>query len=205
MYQEAFEKLDLAQTATILDEIGPMLEGVVFDPVETTIMAADIPFYPGCKLLDISNHTSMPPQRRYVIYSRKKSTVLNFTNSPIYKFNEELPIAIDEENVGTYVRFFFTYVRGKHGRFIVAENVDDIPWKEEPPPSARQAIGRMIKPIVLKEKDAEGNYKLEARMVFKDSLFKTDVTIKPKDGLVTLSNEELLIEDMPIMDDTFGQ
>ena len=41
-------------------------------------------------------------------------------------------------------------------------------------------------------------------MVFKDSLFKSEVEVKPS-GLVSLSNEELLVEDLPVLDDTFGQ
>lgn len=204
MYQEAFEKLDLADCATILDRIAPLLNNAAFDPVETTIMAADIPFYPHCQLLDISNHTNMPSLRRYAIYSPKKSAVIDFTNEVIYRFNDDLPIKLNEANVGTYTRFFFTYVRGKHGRFIIVENVDDVPWKEDPPPAARHAVGRMIKPITLKEVDEQGAYHLSACMVFKDSLFRSDVTVKP-DGLVSISNEELLLEDMPIMDDTFGQ
>jgi hypothetical protein len=204
MYQEAFEKLELEEVATILDRVGPALEGVTFDPVETTIMAAEIPFYPGAKLLDIASHTTMPALRRFVIYSPKLFTVLNFQNEAIYKYNDDYPIKLNESNVATYVRFFFTYVRGKHGRFIIAESIDDISWKEDPPPSARQAVGRMIKPIHLKEVAPDGVYNLEARMVFKNSLFKSDVAVKP-DGLVSLSNEELLIEDMPVLDDTFGQ
>lgn len=204
MYQEAFEKLELDETATILDRVGHLFEGVVFDPVETTIMAAEIPFYPGAKLLDIASHTTMPPMRRYMIYGPKHYTVLNFQNEAIYKFNDEHLIKLNESNVATYVRFFFTYVRGKHGRFIIAESIDDVNWKEDPPPSARQAVGRMIKPITLKDVAPDGVYNLEARMVFKNSLFKSDVAVKP-DGLVSLSNEELLIEDMPVLDDTFGQ
>lgn len=204
MYQEAFEKLELADVATILDRITPLLENTVFDPVETLIMAAETPFYPGCRLLEISSHTTMPPLRRFVLYSPKKSTVLNFTNEVIYNFNDQWPVKLSEDNIATYVRFFFTYVRGKHGRFIIAENIDDVPWKEDPPPSARQAISRMIKPITLREVDEAGIYRLEARMVFKDSLFKSDVAVKP-DGLVSLSNEELLLEDMPVLDDIFGQ
>ena len=41
-------------------------------------------------------------------------------------------------------------------------------------------------------------------MMFKDSLFKSDVTVQDN-GVVSLQNEELLIEDMPVLDDTFGQ
>lgn len=204
MYHETFEKLELEEIATILDRITPILEGTVFDPLETTIMATDLNFYPGCRLLDISNQTMMPPVRRFVIYSPKKSAVLNFFNDIIYKFNDEWPISLSEETVISYIRFFLSFVRGKNGRFIVVENVDDVPWKDEPPPSARQAVGRIIKPVTLKDIDGKGIYRIKAHMVFKDSLFTADIAVE-QNGLVSISNEELLVEDMPVVDDTFGQ
>ena len=62
----------------------------------------------------------------------------------------------------------------------------------------------MLEPLHIAERTSEGGYKLIARMMFKDSLFKTVVNVKP-DGMVNLSDEELLIEEMPVLDDTFGQ
>jgi len=204
MYQEAFKKLELDEIATILDKLNPDIEGSVFDPVETTILAQDISFYPGYRLLDIADHAAMPPLQRYALYSTSDFFILNFSNEPIYALNQRLPITLNKENVSDYVRFFFTYVRGRHGRFIICENVDDIAWKEDPPPSARKAIGQMLVPVTLKETDHEGSFILEATMVFKDSLFKSQVKIGPT-GLVSLSDEELLVEDMPVLDDVFGQ
>jgi hypothetical protein len=204
MFKEAFEKLDLADVATILDQVNPLLEGVQFDPVETTIMALDLPFYEGYRFLDIADHTSMPPLQRFVVYAPGKITVLNFSNEPIYTLNRDLPIKLNEEIIEEYVRFFFAYVRGKHGRFLIVENVDDINWKEDPPPTARKAIGKMLVPLKLNKAAKDGSYKMTACMMFKNSLFKSDINIKPN-GLVALENEELLIEDMPVLDDTFGQ
>lgn len=204
MFESAFEKLELAEVATIIDQVNPKMEGTRFDPIETTIMAQDLPFYPGYRLLDIADYTSMPAAQRFVIYGPKKFAVLNFTNEPIYAMNKEIPIRLNDDNVVHYIKFFFSFVRGKHGRFIISENVDDIGWKDDPPPQARRAVGRMLKPVSLATPSNGGDYNLEACMMFKDSLFKSKVKVKP-DGLVNLSDEELLIEDMPVLDDTFGQ
>ena len=203
MYQDAFTKLELDEIASILDVLNPEFEGTVFDPVETTILAQDIPFYLGYRLLDIADYVSVPPLRRFVLWSADGHTILNFTNEPIYALNQALPVVLSEDTVADYVRFFFRYVRGRHGRFIITENVDDIDWKEDPPPSARKAIGKMLVPVTLKNTQ-DGNYNLEACMVFKDSLFKSKVKIEPN-GFVSLHDEELLVEDMPVLDDTFGQ
>jgi len=209
MFQDAFTKLELDQIAMYLDSINPHLDGSPFDAVETTMLEIDIPFYPGYKFLDVADYSTVPGKRRFILYRPKSSdkaedvVVLDWTNEPIYTLNHSLPISLDENTVPYYVRFFFTYIRGKHGRFIVAESVDDINWKEDPPPQARKAISKMLMPLAISEAK-DGKYYLKATMMFRDSLFKADIEVQPN-GLVTLSNEELLVEDMPVLDDTFGQ
>ncbi len=204
MYQEAFTKLELDEIATILDKLNPEFDGSVFDPVETTVLAQDVTFYSGYRLLDIADYASVPAMRRFVLYSEDMFIILNFSNEPIYELNQKLPIKLSEDNISDYVRFFFTYVRGRHGRFIITESVDDINWKEDPPPSARKAIGKILIPITLENTDGEGNYHLKACMIFKDSLFKSNIKVEPN-GFVSLNDEELLVEDIPVLDDTFGQ
>ncbi len=204
MFQEAFEKLEPAEIETILTHINPLLEDTQFDPADTTIMALDIPFYNAVRLLNIADHTVMPANKCFVLYNPVKSVVLNFTNEVIYSFNKEAPIQLDEENIEDYIRFFFNYVRGKHGRFLIVENIDDINWKEDPPPNARKAIGAMISPVILLDAYEDGSYHLECCMVFKGSLFRSNIDVDAQ-GTVNLTNEELLIEDMPLLDDMFGQ
>ena len=203
MFKEAFEKLDLAEVATLLDRLNPLMQGTNFDPLETTITAVKTSFYQGCRLLDIADYTAMPATRRYAVVGPKKAMILNFTNDPIYALNQDIPLKLNENSIADYVRFVFGFVRGRHGRFIIAENIDDIHWKEDPPPQARKAIGKMVVPVTLLNHE-EGVWRLQATMMFKDSLFKSDVTVQDN-GVVSLQNEELLIEDMPVLDDTFGQ
>ena len=192
-----------------MDAVNDHIDGGAFDPVDTTIMAIDVPFYPGYRFLEISDTSLTPARKRFVIIKSDQANiisdvvVLDWTNEPIYILNQKAPIQLNADNIAEYVRFFFTYVRGKHGRFIVTENVDDINWKEDPPPQARKAIAKMLVPVELKE-EKDGNMYLEATMMFRDSLFKADVEVQPN-GLVSLSNEKLLVEDMPVRDDTFGQ
>lgn len=200
---DQFVKLDLLECETVLEEINPALKGSHFHPATVTILAQEPKFYPGYRFLDLADYETVPNIRKFVLYKSGDVVVLNWTNEPIYALNEKAPILLDESTVSDYVRFFFTYVRGKHGRFIITENVEDILWRDEPPPAARKAIGKMLEPLHITERKG-GDFKLIARMMFKDSLFKTTVNVQAS-GLVNLSDEELLIEEMPVVDDTFGQ
>lgn len=40
-------------------------------------------------------------------------------------------------------------------------------------------------------------------MMFKDSLFKSNVRVSPK-GIVTMEDEDLVVEDIPVLDDVLG-
>lgn len=200
---DQFIKLDLLECETVLEDINPALKGSHFHPATVTILAQESHFYPGYRFFDIADYETIPNIRKFVLYKPGDVVVLNWTNEPLYALNERAPIHLDETTVSDYVRFFFTYVRGKHGRFIITESADDVMWRDEPPPAARKAITKMLEPLHITERNGD-DFKLIARMMFKDSLFKTTVTVQAG-GLVSLSDEELLIEEMPVMDDTFGQ
>ena len=204
MYENTFTRLAEDETREVLEFINPHIHGIRYDPETAVVMVSDISFYSGYKFFDIAEYSLVPPARRFVVSNGENVVVLDWTNGPIYGLNETVPVTLDEMNVSDYVRFFFTYVRGRHGRFLITESVDDVNWKEDPPPAARKAIGKMLVPLTLIGRDDKGNIILTACMMFRDSLFKAKVTVEPN-GLVTLSDEELLIEEMPVLDDTFAQ
>lgn len=204
MLTDACTKLDRLECENILADVNPALEGSAYDPARVTILAQALSFYPGYQLLDIADFEQTPANRRFVIYKPGDVTVLNWTNEAIYRLNEKAPIVLNDETVADYVRFFFSYVRGRHGRFVICEGVDDVQWREDPPPAARRAVGTLIKPLQQIGRDADGTFLLIMNVIFKDSLFRATVKVRTN-GLVNLSDEELLIEDMPVLDDTFGQ
>lgn len=205
MFQDAFVKLDRLACETALEDINPGMEGSPFDPATVTIMAHDLPFYPGWQLLELSDHSAVPIKHRTVVHKAGQAVFLDGTNGPIYSLNETAPLTLDDRNVLTYARFFFSYVRGRHGRFLIVDNVDDIAWREELPAAARKAMGQMIEPLRLSSYDAETGYHLTGQMIFRDGLFRAQIHVEPKKGFVTLDNEELVIEDMPVLDDTLRQ
>ena len=106
----------------------------------------------------------------------------------------------DDDNVAAYAKFFFNYVRGRNGRFLIVETIDDVRWQVEPPVQGRKVMQEMLSPVTLESRDAEGTYTLSAFMVFKDALFRTKIHVQ-KDGLVMMSEEELAVEGMPVLQD----
>ncbi len=198
---EDWQKLGTDAVVKLLGEVNPKLAPVSFNPQSTTIRTQRLPFYKEYELLELTDLSTAPGARKYVVYKAGDVNVINWTNQTIYDANEKAPIILNEDTVVSYVKFFFGYVRGRHGRFLIIETIDDVRWQIEPPAQGRKVMQEMLAPVELESRDADGTFNLTAFMVFKDSLFRTRIHVKP-DGLVSMSEEDLKIEGMPILQDT---
>ena len=204
MFDEAYTKLELDDVAAVLDVINKDVEGSTFDPLETTILAIEVPFYKRYKFLHIADHATDPPLERYAF--QKDGThdfvVINWKYDAIYEMNTKAPIEITDKNVLEYVRFFFSFVKGRHGKFIICETADHIQWKDEPPPEVKKSLNEALNPLELVEKRKDGVYVINAYMMLKDALFAVQVYVEPT-GKITMSDHQMIIEDIPVEDTTF--
>lgn len=202
MFEKAFTKHEGQAAKAYLDLINPKLERGPY-PDSAQVLSFDLPFYKDCQLIEITDHGVNPPQSSVCIVKENNVYLLDWTNAPIYNLNESVPVSLTKNNVSEFVKFFFAYVAGRHGRFLICESVDDINWKDEPAPAARKAIAQMIKPVTITGTQKDGTIDLRANMMFKDSLFESAVHVTPQ-GQVSLSDEELLVENMPVVEDRYG-
>lgn len=203
MFQDAYVRLGGEEANAVLRTINPLLEGTKLSNDGTIILATPTPFYAGYRYLDITDHSALPSKRVFAVYKAGDCVLMDWTNGPIYALNQRAPLKIIKQNVTSYVRFFFRHVRGRHGRFMIVETVDDISWRDDPSPSTRAAVAKMILPLTI-VKNTGPVFEISARMVFQDSLFSATVIVE-ETGVITVRDEALLIEDMPVLEDTFGQ
>jgi hypothetical protein len=197
---EDWQKLDSEKTARILAEVSAALGPVAFNGSATTVRSQKPSFWRGYELLEITDLSTVPPARKFAVWKPGEARVIDWTNRPIYETNEAAPLHLDSRTVVDYVKFFFSYVRGRHGRFLVIETIDDIRWQIEPPAQGRKVMQEMLEPVSVVSQEADGAYILIAFMVFKDSLFRTRINVRA-DGVITMSDEELKIEGMPVLQD----
>ncbi|MCK5374507.1 MAG: hypothetical protein KAJ40_04420 [Alphaproteobacteria bacterium] len=206
MFDEAYTKLELAEIASILDVLNDRIDGSTFDALQTTILAIELPYYPDYRFLSIADHTTMPPLQRFVFQKNHtmEFTIIDWDYKTIQKLNEDVPISLNEENIIEYVRFYFGHVKGRYGQFIICETADHIQWKEEPSSEIKQSLNKALSPLELAEKRQDKTYVINAFMMLKDALFGVQVFVQPN-GKVTMSDHEIIMEDIPVLDKTFMQ
>jgi len=201
MFYPKWEEIDPEEMPPLVNQINRELKDRQFDAISTLGKRASLPFYAEYELLEfVDDSTSNPKFTRRILYSPDHFQILNWTNGPIYSVNEKAPIIINDDNAALYAKFFFNYVKGRHGRFVIIDSPSEIAWAGDIPEKGKEAIGKIVKPTAVSNIEEEGRITLLSFMVFKDSLFRANILVE-RDGMVSLSDEALVIEGMPVIED----
>ncbi|MDD5587051.1 MAG: hypothetical protein PHY92_08895, partial [Alphaproteobacteria bacterium] len=113
-----------------------------------------------------------------------------------------------------YSRFFFHYVRGQLGRFIIVETPEDVVWLPEANEKEKAEVAANLMPVTYKGIGRDNLFTMTCTVVFKNALFRTDIKVAPYEmdvydpemgapehftiGQMKLTNEELLLEELNV-------
>lgn len=164
----------------------------------------------------VSMKNAVEPNRLFgIVRLNDQAVLLDWTNKPIYTANELFGLRIDENKAIDYVKFFFHFVRGQLGRFVIAEKIENIHWL----PSAKSAeVNEVAKYLRLLERCSEQAESslvvLYGTVVFKNALFATKINIALESfemfnpemgatecftfGQIKMSDEETVIDDLTV-------
>ena len=209
-----YQALNPEATREILSAIADEILPVKFPADQTLVQVADLPFYDDFKFYALTDMTLPPPNVRYMIYKPGDVSLLNWTNEPIYAINERAPIKLDRKTLIPYAKFFFHFVRGQLGRFIIVEKPEEVVWLPNANAEEKAKVAEKLLPVSYKGIGRDNLFTLTCTVVFKNALFKTDIKIAPYEmdvfdaelgapehftiGQMKLTNEDLLLEDLNV-------
>jgi len=209
-----FQPLDPVAAKQFLSEAAEAFAPAALPEGRTSVQAAALPFYDEFKLYAISDTTMPAPNTRYLLMKPGDIQAMNWTNEPIYSVNERAPIKLERKTIVSYAKFFFHYVRGQLGRFIIVEKPDEVLWLPNATAQEKQDVNSRLAPVAYKGVGRDNLFTLSATVIFKNALFKTDIKVAPYDmdvfdpdtsapehftiGQMKLTNEELLLEELNV-------
>ncbi|GAB0115560.1 hypothetical protein [Acidisoma sp. C75] len=207
--------LPISAASPILDAIG-LARGAPLPGQVLHAASAALPFSPGCDLTAIRF-----AGETYDIFALTRAGTLldhgelDGTNEPIYHQNERQAPLLTPETAPLYARFFFHFVRGRLGHFVIVERVEDLPWAPDAPQAMRDEAADLLIPLTYLGIDAGGCIRLTSTVLFKNALFRTGIAIATRPlrreideeavdmtiGQLALENETLLLEGLDVMQD----
>jgi len=163
-------------------------------PLERAVLrSAVLPFYDDTILVAIEDPQRHGPRERFVLVSAPRDqafcSLMNWTNEPIYSWNERFGVQIsNNENIVAYLKFFFYFVRGQLGRYVFVESAEDLDWLPTASDHDRARATKHLVPIHVVETTADF-VRLHGLCSFNDALFSTDAVFFLNDGVVTVSDD----------------
>lgn len=198
----AFQKLEGAKAKKILERVNIAWPASKFESDKTVVYTRNVPFLQGWQLLEVSDATALPEKKCVALDNGTESVPMQYDAAFIQDFCRARALRLDRHTADDYVRFWLEYVRSGPEKFILIENVDDLPWREEPTPQARKSLAKAITPLTLTD-STPAVFRFHACLLFRDALFDCGLEVT-YDGKITLLGREPIIEDLTVIDPFTG-
>ncbi|GAB3767110.1 tetratricopeptide repeat protein [Spirosoma pomorum] len=167
------------------------------DQDKVYVSVINLPFYNNYKIYRLNLITDQNIQF-YILSNLYNHFILNKTNIPLYS-TSSIDFSINPSNLMNYIMFFFDCVAGRHGKFHIVRDINDIPWWDGVfiSQEIKDKISLNLAPpeyLGLTNDD----YIMRCCMTFKDSLFRSTARVSRIDGIISIIDEELILERLPI-------
>lgn len=176
----------------LIDKLKKEL-GVIVD-ADILIQISPVEFYKKGWVYHINYSNGI---KRYILESDNNLFYLDFTNRPIYKVNKD-NFLLSQEHILDYVYFFFDAVKGRHGKFFIPLNKQDIPLRKDLKIDNETVnlIQDNLKDLKI-IKATNNHIIIDSGFFFQDSLFRQEIHIDIN-GHCSMSGEVLILENLPI-------
>lgn len=198
----AYEKIEGPKAKKLIERLNKAWNGSPFDEKRTVIHARPLPFAQGWILAEASDAMTLPEKKCVILDNGSDCYPVEYGPDFIPKFAANQNIRLSSSTVTDYLRFWFEYTRTGADRFLLVENIDDIPWREEPTPQARKALAKTVMPLTLTGTTPNG-FALKATILFRDTLYDAMLEVKA-DGQVAITSRETIAESLTVIDTFTG-
>lgn len=203
MAQPQWTKLNREQAHAVLQHLGTRPDAVVFSPDVTEVSSCTLPFYTNHWLYRLINYATMPTFSMVYISDGTEFIALNGLAHPIYAINEKSPIHLTEENVISYLEFFFSYVHGSEGDVFLIHDPLKMPFMNTLSASQKQAVLGSFKPFSVLT-DAARNFKIRGTLYYGGGLIAATILMTP-DGKMSFQEQSLLLSGINFPDSPYRQ
>ncbi len=196
----AYQKIEGREQDKYIPLANALLPGTPLQKGSVQMLRASPDFYPNCVIVDIQDRHAHPARHITLVTDQTTTQIIDYSVTTLAQMNQIFGLTLNDDTICDYIRFYLRYTQGQHGRFVLLEGVDDVPWRDEPPPAARKALGDMIRALPVAIENTKAGWGGQISLIFQNAFFYADITVTPA-GQVTLTHERLMIDQMPIWDD----
>ncbi len=183
------------QRTSLIDQLNP-INSKRYVGKTTDIRSAHLPFYPdNISILHLTDPNWGNTFQTYYLEDNGSLHWLNGTSPPIHEVNAKAPIALDEANVLAYLRFFFYFVQGSDGPFLIFES------PEQPEIPLINAVDDKLElafhahPASYNGRDEDGKFWVAAIVWYGNALFEVRCQVHTG-GMIEMMEDNLIVNGL---------
>lgn len=203
MAQPQWTKLNRGQANKVLQQLSTRSDATVFAKDVTEVSSCSLPFYKNYWLYRLVNYATMPTFSMIYLSDGAEYISLDGTANPIYAVDEKDPIHLTEENVISYLEFFFSYVQGSEGDIFLIKDPLKMPFMNSLSAGQKQNMLSSFKPLNVTADTAQ-NLKVSGTLYYGGGLISATIMIAPN-GKMSFHDHALLLSGMHFPDSPYRQ
>lgn len=198
----AYEKMEGNKARKFIERLNKAWSGSPFEENRTVVHARGLSFAKGWMLAEASDAMAMPEKKCVALDDGKTCLPMEYGADFITGFASNQNIYLSRETAQDYLRFWFEYARSGAERFLLAENLEDMPWREEPTPQARKSLTKSVMPLTLTSQTERG-FLFKATVLFRDTLLDCTLEVEAT-GKITFVDKAVIAESLTVIDSLTG-
>jgi Flp pilus assembly protein TadD len=157
-------------------------------------------FYAASRLLELRFTRGRDAELIFVLHGPEGTLWLNGDSDPIHATNDAESFALTKSTAADYIRFFFYFVHGDEGAFVLIESPDEVAevdiaeWREgQDETFVLEDIRTRASPLLMRDADMPGQWLCEALVAYAGALFATSLAVKSNGECEMLDDEPLAV------------
>ena len=204
MLQHNWTKLERKEASEVLAQLSSCQGAIVFSKDFTEVSYKTLPFYSHYKIYRLINYATMPTFSMFYLGNGKDFTRIDGLANVIYDINEKDNIYLTENNVISYLNFFFNSVQGSEGDVFLIRDPNKVPFIDDLPPEQKKDIIDCFEPVKLTLLTSpEIIFNITANILYGDAVIKTSIKIT-QDGEISFENQNLLLSGIYLLDNIYN-
>ena len=204
MAQTQWIKMNHEQAGRVLGQLHGREDAVVFSRDVTEVAWKGLAFYNNYRLCRLINYATMPVFTMVYLTDGTDYIQLDGTANPIYIADEKDPLMLNEENVISYLEFFFSNVQGSEGEVFLIRDPHKMPFMNTLSAVQRQSIIDHFRPPLVSFDPAANAYKVSGILHYGGSLLAA-VIVVATDGKISFQEQSLLLSGIHFPDSPYTQ
>lgn len=192
-----WEPCEGEQGKEALSRLATELPAYFADSRLVNCRSSPLSFYTAHRLMELQFVRDHGVERAFVLDGPERTRWLNGESNPIHEVNKAESLALTDSTVGDYIRFFFNFLRGDSGAFVLIDSAEDIGPRdaadnEKTLALALETARDRAKPLLRRGSDAAGRWLVDATVAYDGYLFDASVALE-RNGEVEMIDDHAFI------------